>query len=355
MRLISTRIDAMNKILTIVVPTYNMQDYLNRCLDSLIVVPELMGQLEVLVINDGSKDNSSVIGHEYEARYTNTFRVIDKENGNYGSCVNRGLAEAKGKYIKILDADDWFNTKEFEDYLRNLSTVEVDLVSTSYNFVENDTGHVRTETLDLPTGEIFDFGSFSSEKILYYPMHMVTYRTEMLRKIGYVQTEGISYTDNEWTFIPQYSVKQFVYFPFVVYQYLIGRAGQTMDSGVIVRNVWHLEPICKALIENRLRFDVEDNKLAEKLNFRQILLTVENLYKLVLLKMNPTKDDLTRLRRFDEYIKKYCPPAYDYVSKAIMKKWLPIRYVSFWRRTGKRLSVDGFRDLYRKVKYLGKN
>ena len=135
MRLISTRIDAMNKILTIVVPTYNMQDYLNRCLDSLIVVPELMGQLEVLVINDGSKDNSSVIGHEYEARYPNTFRVIDKENGNYGSCVNRGLAEAKGKYIKILDADDWFNTKEFEDYLRNLSTVEVDLVLTSYYFV----------------------------------------------------------------------------------------------------------------------------------------------------------------------------------------------------------------------------
>lgn len=345
----------MDKILTIVIPTYNMQDYLNRCLDSLVVKPELMDQMEVLVINDGSKDNSSAIGHEYEVKYPETFRVIDKENGNYGSCVNRGLAEAKGRYIKVLDADDWFDTKEFEKYLQALSTVEVDLVLTSYNFVENDTGNLRQETLCLPSAEVLDFNSSTSYGFEYYPMHMVTYRTDMLREIGYVQTEGISYTDNEWTFIPMYSISRFVYFPFVVYQYLIGRSGQTMDSTVIVRNTWNLEPICKALIENRLKFNVEGDKLAEKLNLRQILLTVENLYKLVLLKMNPTDEDLTRLHRFDEYLKKYCPPAYDHVSKSIMKKWLPIRYVSFWRRTGRRLSVDVFRDLYRKAKYRGKN
>lgn len=81
----------MEKILTIVIPTYNMQDYLRRCLDSLIVPEEQMKHLEVLVVNDGSKDNSSAIAHEYQDKYPDTFRVIDKENGNYGSCVNRGL------------------------------------------------------------------------------------------------------------------------------------------------------------------------------------------------------------------------------------------------------------------------
>lgn len=85
----------MQKLLTIVIPTYNMQDYLPRCLDSLVLYDgALMEQLEVLVINDGSKDNSSAIAHEYEAKFPNTFRVIDKENGNYGSCINRGLKEA---------------------------------------------------------------------------------------------------------------------------------------------------------------------------------------------------------------------------------------------------------------------
>ena len=90
---------------SVAVITYNMQDYLNRCLDSLVIEPSLMEQLEVLVVNDGSKDSSSAIAHEYEAKFPCTFRVIDKENGNYGSCVNRGLAEAQGKYIKVLDAD----------------------------------------------------------------------------------------------------------------------------------------------------------------------------------------------------------------------------------------------------------
>ena len=86
-----------NKNLTIIIPTYNMQEYLQKCLSSLIVKKGLE-TLEVLVVNDGSKDNSSIIAHEFEAKYPGVFRVIDKENGNYGSCINRGLKEATGKY-----------------------------------------------------------------------------------------------------------------------------------------------------------------------------------------------------------------------------------------------------------------
>ena len=92
----------MDKILTVIIPTYIMEDYLRYCLDSLLI-KENFKQLEVLIINDGSKDSSSAIGHEYEQLYPEVFRVIDKENGNYGSCINRGLKEAKGKYVKILE------------------------------------------------------------------------------------------------------------------------------------------------------------------------------------------------------------------------------------------------------------
>lgn len=116
-----------------------MQDYLNRCLDSLVLQdPNLMEQLEVLIVNDGSKDCSSEIGHTYESKYLQTFRVIDKENGNYGSCVNRGLKEAQGKYIKVLDADDWFDTNAFACYLNDIAKVDTDMVLTDYRIVFNE-------------------------------------------------------------------------------------------------------------------------------------------------------------------------------------------------------------------------
>ena len=110
----------MEKILTIVIPTYNMEKYLNRCLSSLVVEPDWMDKLEVLVVNDGSKDRSQAIAQVYESQYPRTFKVIDKENGNYGSCINAALPVALGKNIKILDADYWFenaNVPAFIDFL----------------------------------------------------------------------------------------------------------------------------------------------------------------------------------------------------------------------------------------------
>ena len=118
----------MNKILSIIIPTYNMEKYLRKCLDSLIVSNENMELLEVLVVNDGSKDTSLQIAQEYDIKYPQTFRVIDKENGNYGSCVNRGLKEAVGKYVKVLDADDYFDTFEFEKAIDFLKQNDYDLV-----------------------------------------------------------------------------------------------------------------------------------------------------------------------------------------------------------------------------------
>ena len=104
------------KILSIIIPTYNMEKYLPKCLDSLISAKEVLCKMEILIINDGSKDASSRIAHEYQSRYPDSIIVIDKENGNYGSCVNRGLKEATGKYIKVLDADDWFLTQNLKRY-----------------------------------------------------------------------------------------------------------------------------------------------------------------------------------------------------------------------------------------------
>ncbi len=347
----------MNKLLTIVIPTYNMQDYLHRCLDSLGLKDEaLMDQLEVLVINDGSKDDSSAIAHEYKSKYPNSFRVIDKENGNYGSCVNRGLKEAAGKYIKVLDADDWFDTEAFAKYLNALNEIAADMVLTPFVSHYEPSGEEQLSTQPcLQEGKIFNFNSFPQDKIFRYSMHMVTYRTEMLREMNYHQTEGISYTDTEWTHIPQYAINTFTWINTPIYQYCIGRAGQTMDASVLARNIWKYEVICRSLIENAKKYlHKEQYPLAEEFNLQQIEFLATNIYRMFLVLVQPTEDDLTHLKLFDAYLKGACPIVYDKVGKSPLKKWLPLRYVCIWRRIGIRIPVDTIRETYRKLKYGSK-
>ncbi|MDE5999791.1 MAG: glycosyltransferase family 2 protein, partial [Bacteroidaceae bacterium] len=109
----------MNKVLSVIVPTFNMEQYLGECLTSMIT-QKSQELLEVIVVNDGSTDASSAIAHGFAAQYPTLFKVIDKENGHYGSCVNHGLKAATGKYVKILDADDFFHTPDLDAVLTYL-------------------------------------------------------------------------------------------------------------------------------------------------------------------------------------------------------------------------------------------
>ena len=230
----------MEKILTIIVPTYNMEKYLRNCLDSLIVDEEGMKQLEVLVINDGSKDSSSQIAHEYQDKYPDTFHVIDKENGNYGSCINRGLKEATGKYVKVLDADDSFDNKGFKSYLKLLHDLDVDLIVSDYVIVD-EKGSVKSRSdRKLASNCIMNITDAIDEFL--HPqiqMHAVAYKVQNLRDIDYYQTEGIFYTDQEWMFMPMTTVDTLYYFPVVIYRYLVGRAGQTVEMEAHIRNISH--------------------------------------------------------------------------------------------------------------------
>lgn len=340
----------MTKILTIVIPTYNMEAYLKRCLDSLIVSEEQMQSLEVLVINDGSKDKSSEIAHEYETKYPNTFRVIDKENGNYGSCINHGLKEAQGKYIKILDADDWFDTANFEKYLQFLSNVDADLVLTSFSIVQNDTMEASLAyNPALEERKVYDFSQCNLDMVGVYMMHAVTYRIELLRKIDYYQTEGISYTDTEWAYNPLFAVKSVVYTNLDVYQYLLGREGQTMDPKVMLRTINHHEIITRSLIENEHKNT--PHGFAKITIERQIDYLLSTVYRSRLVLQDDNSFDNKQMQEFDNYLKEIRPDKYGLVGKYILKPALPIPYVLYWRKFGKRFPVDGIRNLYRYIRY----
>ena len=340
----------MSKLLTIVIPTYNMEAYLNRCLDSLLVSDEQMQLLEVLVINDGSKDNSSAIAHEYEAKYPNTFRVIDKENGNYGSCVNRGLKEALGKYIKVLDADDWFDTTEFEKYLTQLQSVDVDMVLTDFNIVDADTGNSSLAYHpSLQTGKVYSLKDCTLEEVGVYMMHAVTYRIESLRLINYTQTTGISYTDTEWAYNPLYAIESMVYFDTNVYQYLVGREGQTMDPRVMMRTINHHEIIARSLIENDIIHP--STGFVHITIQRQIIYLLQKVYRTRLVLQDEVLFNHEEMLLFDTYVKAKRPDMYRKMGMLLLKPAMPILYVAYWRMFGRRFPVDGIRNLYRRLRY----
>ncbi len=315
----------MEKILSIIIPTYNMEKYLRKCLDSLIVCEGNMKLLEVLVVNDGSKDSSSQIAHEYESRFPNTFRVIDKENGNYGSCVNRGLKEATGKYVKVLDADDFFDTDSFNKTIVFLSENNYDLVLTDYNKVTVDGKVEKMFELKIPHNTpltIKDLLGFSAARM---HMHRIFYQTNKLRAINYHQTEGMSYTDQEWMGEPMTTVDTVYYLDVCLYQYLVGRDGQTVDPNTLIKSIrqyMHAIYVLLNLYNNYQGDDVHRKYLWHRIYG-------QSTYMYSILLYGTKNADLTPLFEFDSKLKQLNEVIYNELAEA--KVFHIYKYIKHWR------------------------
>ena len=119
------------KVLSIAIPVYNTENYIKRCVDSL-AIQDIINDIEIILVNDGSKDNSIKIMNEYKAKYPESIIVVDKENGGHGSTINKALSIATGKYFRVLDSDDWFDSKNFVTFVNKLKDEDVDLIITNY-------------------------------------------------------------------------------------------------------------------------------------------------------------------------------------------------------------------------------
>ena len=321
----------MDKVLTLVIPTYNMEKYLHKCLDSLIIEDKkILETLEVLVVIDGAKDASSSIAHEYQDKLPNVFRMIDKENGNYGSCVNRGLKEAKGKYIKVLDADDSFNTKELEQYLTLLLNTDADLVLTDFIQVDEDNKpFANFQFKDVPQGTVFPFEKLPKANYKSMAMHAVTYKTENLRSINYIQTEGISYTDQEWIYKPFLTVKKVCYYKLFLYRYLVGRSGQTMDIKVRLKSMKQENIVLKSLIRTYSESTSVDNYHRNYLKER-LYVRLTDTYSVCI----SSKDESTHeiLAETDKYLKDVMGELYQETNYYTIPGVIKYKYIKQWRQ-----------------------
>jgi glycosyltransferase involved in cell wall biosynthesis len=238
------------KLLSIVVPSYNSQDYLRRCLDTVVQGGR---EVEVIVVDDGSTDHTAEIAREYCERFPEIVRLKQKENGGHGSAVNCGLELATGTFFKVVDSDDWLNVSAYHTMLSKLRSIgSVDLVISNYVYEYFYTGKsyvVRYNNV-FPQGKIISWEKmqrFHKDQMML--MHSMIYRTDLLRQCGLKLPEHTFYVDNLVAYLPLPHVKSLVYFDCDLYRYFIGRADQSVNTQVVIRR-----------IDQQLKGDVSDDR-----------------------------------------------------------------------------------------------
>lgn len=292
----------MEKLLTIIVPVYNTEKYLPRCLNSLLV-PQYMEQLEVLVIIDGSPDNSSSIAKEYQIKYPQTFIVIEKENGGHGSAINKGLEIARGKYFRVLDSDDWYDENNFINYLDRLSLETEDLILTH---VIRDYPSINKYTLWINDDIKYNV-KYSDLSVLnkltsdFFAMARCTYKTSKLKKYNLFLLEHRSFEDTFLHVFPLSFINSFIFYDLVIYHYFLERPNQSVKQKVTIKqcNDW------RALIEqiNLFYLHHKDNLSNEKAFF--VLKALKKYINTLYITINnlPYLEAKKEIRAYNSYVK----------------------------------------------------
>ena len=232
----------MNKILTISIAAYNAENDISRCLDSL-VNSGIIDKLDIIVVNDGSKDQTATVTNTYVDKFKDSIRLINKENGGHGSTINTSIELANGKYYKILDSDDWVESENMKKFIAYLESNEVDMVLNPYHEVSYRNHDIRNlikyNTENFSIGKVYDISSLNENTVLF--MHSLTFKTDVIKRMGSVIDEHCFYVDMEYCIFPMLYVGTFSHLDYPIYQYLLGSQTQSMNmQNLIKRRDQHL-------------------------------------------------------------------------------------------------------------------
>ena len=332
------------KILSVIIPTYNMEALLPRCLDSLVSA-EGVEQLEVCVVNDGSKDHSLQVAQMYQKKYPDVVTVIDKPNGNYGSTINAALPVVKGKYVKILDSDDYFDTVALDAFINHINAIDSDVIHTIFTQLGKN-GMREVVKYNTMGREPYEYGKvYELDDVLkggyirFFVMHALAYRTDLLRAIEYRQTEGISYTDTEWSCMPIVHARTICFLSDNVYQYNLDRDGQTMAPEVIIKSIPQIEKVNESILSYYLKWRNSCSTIRQnwfKLYFEN---RVRNMYKLFLLDMPRGDFHAEEMQRMDDKLSVICQQLDLHPRLYPENKILRTEYIAYWHKYHKRWPV----------------
>ena len=314
----------MSKVLTVVVPSFNSEKTIRTTLDSLVVVSADL--IELLVINDGSTDMTKVIAEDYSKRYPDVVRVITKLNGGHGSGINVGIREAKGKFFKVIDSDDWVDKDSFIALVDLLSKSDVDVVYSGFLWAfdngSGDESTFRTQAQycepfsDVEYGKIYSFEQIADK--LYMKFHNLTFKTAILQANGIELDEKCYYEDTEYVLYPIPYVETILFLKEFVYMYRMGTKTQSMSKDKLIK---HCSDYTKVLQSNLAYYQKHKDLCSEKKN-RYMETMIASYYtsyiKILLLKPLSAKNR-REMKQFDDYLKENYSAIYISNSNMVVK------------------------------------
>ena len=293
------------KLLSITVPCYNSQNYMKNCVDSLLEGGNLV---EILIVDDGSRDDTAKIADEYAAKYPGIVKAIHQENGGHGEAVNTGLKNATGLYFKVVDSDDWVNKEAYHAILDKLLEITggpqtLDMMIS--NFVYEKQGAKRKKVMRyknyMPQNEIFTWKEMGRMPVgKYILMHSVIYRTGLLRDCGLVLPKHTFYVDNLFVYQPLPHVQTMYYMDVNFYRYFIGRDDQSVNEEVMIRRIDQQIRVNKLMIDTIAGVkNLNKNLRNYMLRYLDIIMAVSS----IMLIRSGTEENLAKKKELWRYLK----------------------------------------------------
>ncbi len=324
------------KILTVSVAAYNVEKYIKRTLDSLITDENTMSRMEVIIVNDGSTDETAKHAEEYVNKYPDTFKLISKKNGGYGSTVNTTISVAKGKYYKLLDGDDSFDTENLVGFIDYLEQCNSDIVLSPYKEVYEDEEHNRlVDDNPLVTEQTTTIEESPVSNIVI--VHDICIKTSILQDNGVSIKDRCFYTDNEYVIKTVYYSDTISRYPKTIYRYSLGNENQSVsDNGLkkYCNDAIEITKQCIEIADSYIQASPNDIKKIDIYMDRVNRITSRSFTGILLRDDTPlAKKNMLEL---DYWIKNNYPKIYQYTNE--------VKRIRMMRKTG-----FNFIGLYRKL------
>lgn len=328
------------KILTVAIPCYNSEKYMKKAIDHALVGGE---DVEVLIIDDGSTDNTLKIAEEYQKNFPGIVRAIHQENKGHGGAVNTGIEEASGIYFKVCDSDDWLDYDAYmkiinilKSAVRGPQTLDVLFSNYVYDKVGAKKKRVMRYTGSFPEGRIFTWDEI--EKPLnthrYVLMHSLVYRTSLLRECGLKLPEHTFYVDNIYAFTPMQYVKTMYYLNMTFYRYFIGRSDQSVNEEVMIGRIDQQIRVTKIMIDSyRPEILKKKNQITYMIHDLSIIMAISSI---LLLRIG-TDEALKKKNKLWEYLRRKDLFLYLKIRRGILG-----RALNMPGKPGRDLAVKGY-------------
>ena len=328
------------KILSIAVPCYNSQDYMEHCVESLLKGGE---DVEILIIDDGSKDATAEIADNYAKKYPTIVKAIHQENGGHGEAVNTGMRNASGLYFKVVDSDDWVDESAYLQILDKLKELiggsqVLDMFISNFVYEKQGAKHkkVMRYTKQLPQNEIFtwnDVRHFTKGK--YLLMHSVIYRTRLLIECGLELPKHTFYVDNIFVYKPLPSVKTMYYLDVDFYRYFIGREDQSVNENVMIGRIDQQIKVNKMMVDEFNLYKISNRKLRNYMfNYLEIITVISTIMCI----RSGTEENLEKKRELWHYIKQKDLRLFHHLRNSILG-----RFTDLPGKGGRKISVAAYK------------